>query len=262
MRKLLLAGAGNLAWSLAHELANLPGTVCAVTARNEAKGKALAASAGCAWAGPPGAKPWPEVDGILLAVPDRAIVPVARELAPLCRRGTWMAHLSGATDTGGLAGVAPLAGALYPLQTFTAGRHISWKSLPVFWEGPEAIGELARELSDHSAFMDSEGRLRIHLAAVWASNFTNALLGVAKEWLPGGTGLEVLEPLVKEQVKKAFEIGPAAAQTGPALRGDEAVMEKHLELLADHPDLQTLYVHISRQIRTEPNRPPDVHPGE
>jgi predicted short-subunit dehydrogenase-like oxidoreductase (DUF2520 family) len=88
--------------------------------------------------------------------------------------------------------------------------------------------------------LDSEGRARLHLAAVFSGNFINTLLAVAYDI--SGADFAYLKPLVQETVKRAFAAKyPADVQTGPARRGDENSISKHLELLTEHPEWQAIY---------------------
>ncbi len=99
--------------------------------------------------------------------------------------------------------------------------------------------------------VSSEKRLKIHLAAVFASNFSNYLYGVADGLLSGtGLSLKNLEHLMLETVQKAVSMPPKQAQTGPAIRNDQEVLRKHERLLEDSPELHRLYQQISELIIT------------
>jgi predicted short-subunit dehydrogenase-like oxidoreductase (DUF2520 family) len=102
------------------------------------------------------------------------------------------------------------------------------------------VHRLAKSLSDTVQELDSESRACLHLAAVFANNFVNSLLGVACDI--AGSHFAHLQPLVRETVKKAFAAGhPADVQTGPARRGDENSIEKQWKSLSLYPEWQTLY---------------------
>jgi predicted short-subunit dehydrogenase-like oxidoreductase (DUF2520 family) len=82
-----------------------------------------------------------------------------------------------------------------------------------------------------------------------ANNFTNHLLGQAEKVMDmKELPLAWLKPLVEETVKKAFELGPANSQTGPATRNDEPTIQKHLQMLESNPELKKLYTIISQDI--------------
>ena len=89
----------------------------------------------------------------------------------------------------------------------------------------------------------------MHLAAVFACNFTNYLWGVAAEILgKQQIGMEFLYPLIRETLDKALKIGPQKAQTGPAARGDAATMQRHLEMLKHNKAYAEIYELMSRRI--------------
>jgi predicted short-subunit dehydrogenase-like oxidoreductase (DUF2520 family) len=90
----------------------------------------------------------------------------------------------------------------------------------------------------------------VHLAAVISSNFTNHLLAEAEKILKSrGFELDILKPLMVETIEKAFAISPENAQTGPAVRGNQKVIDKHLEILKDFPEVREVYRNLSESIR-------------
>ena len=60
-----------------------------------------------------------------------------------------------------------------------------------------------------------------------------------------------LLPLIDETARKVHELSPHEAQTGPALRYDENVINHHLQMLSDEPRLQEVYRLLSRSIHEE-----------
>jgi predicted short-subunit dehydrogenase-like oxidoreductase (DUF2520 family) len=180
-------------------------------------------------------------DVYLIAVDDHAIPQVVQQL-PLTQG--LVLHTAGATSLTVLQKF-PNHGVLYPLQTLTRGCEVDFHTVPFFIEANlqknrDIIRHLAESLSKNVQELDSEGRARLHLAAVFAGNFVNSLLGVACD-VAGGQ-FEWLKPLVEETVRKAFAARhPAEVQTGPARRGDEISINKHIKLLSLHPEWQTVY---------------------
>ena len=145
-------------------------------------------------------------------------------------------------------------GILYPLQTFSKERVVEVSKVSFFVEASDemtmvAIEELAHRLSDKVFRADSKRRARLHVAAVFACNFTNAMYGVAHQLLSEeNIPFEVLLPLIDETAAKVHTLDPHDAQTGPAVRGDVAVMQNHMEALADNEDLHAMYALISNYI--------------
>jgi predicted short-subunit dehydrogenase-like oxidoreductase (DUF2520 family) len=148
-------------------------------------------------------------------------------------------------------------GVLYPLQSISAGRETDWTKLPLLIEAssPEVLDRmiiLAGSLSGSVHEVDSKRRLRLHLAAVFANNFSNHMARIAYRILEeGGEDPGLLLPILEETFEKIRDMGPAAAQTGPARRKDAETMEKHLEVLRGHPEWEKLYTFVSRSIQDE-----------
>jgi predicted short-subunit dehydrogenase-like oxidoreductase (DUF2520 family) len=109
---------------------------------------------------------------------------------------------------------------------------------------------MAALFSSHVFHISSEERRLLHLAAVFSSNFTNHLLLHASHIMERlDLPFSLLNPLMKETLRKAFEIGPGRAQTGPAIRGDRETMQAHLELLKGDEQATRLYEILSRSIK-------------
>jgi predicted short-subunit dehydrogenase-like oxidoreductase (DUF2520 family) len=145
-------------------------------------------------------------------------------------------------------------GVLYPMQTFSKTSVIDWSQVPLFIEGSSdqtlnSIKELALTVSPDVTVLSSEGRKKLHLAAVFACNFSNHMYAIAEQLLAAeGVPFRVMLPLVRETARKVETMSPEDAQTGPAIRGDRKVMDQHLELLKDYPEYAELYRLISTDI--------------
>ena len=145
-------------------------------------------------------------------------------------------------------------GILYPLQTFSKERAVDMSAVSLFVEASDeyalnAVEALAYSLSDKVFYADSRRRALLHIAAVFACNFTNAMYAAAHRLLAtDNIPFEVLLPLIDETAAKVHSLTPRAAQTGPALRGDMAVMQKHMDALADDEELYAIYAQISNFI--------------
>lgn len=194
-----------------------------------------------------------DADIALICVSDNAIAEVAAALAAKRVEGI-VAHTSGATPMEALSAF-PRHGVFYPLQTFSKGRELSYAELPIFIEGSDAattqlLWQMAELITRDVHGADSVFRKRLHLAAVFACNFTNHLYAIADTLLrEDGLDINVLKPLIRETVAKLDDGTPMEMQTGPAVRGDTATMAAHLKLLASHPDYQEIYRLLSSSIR-------------
>ena len=163
-------------------------------------------------------------------------------------------HCSGSMTMSVLENFAENTGVIYPLQTFSKNREVNFAEIPVFVEAnskknEEKLIEIARKISDSVSVMDSEKRLFLHIAAVFACNFVNHFYVRASEVLAKkNIPFEVLKPLILETAQKVQESNPETAQTGPAVRFDENVINKHLKALDYDLNARELYNSISKSI--------------
>lgn len=191
-----------------------------------------------------------DADLYILAVSDDS-VPAAAAALPGGVTGV-VVHTSGSVPMDALP--QRRRGVLYPLQTLSRDRDISFSRVPLFVESDSdlpLLEEVARGLSPMVSVMDSDSRRALHLAAVFCSNFTNRLYAIAEETLRArGIGFGVMAPLIEETFRKALDMGPRAAQTGPAVRWDEGTMRRHLALIGD-PGTRRLYEMVSKSIHDD-----------
>jgi predicted short-subunit dehydrogenase-like oxidoreductase (DUF2520 family) len=128
------------------------------------------------------------------------------------------------------------------------------KNVPFLIEGNNSYSEglllqLAQKVSDQAVSMNSEQRTSIHLAAVFASNFSNHMYSIASEILAkNNLPFNFLKPLIEETTNKALHTSPFTAQTGPARRNNTEILQKHIEMLASEPDWQKIYTFASESI--------------
>jgi predicted short-subunit dehydrogenase-like oxidoreductase (DUF2520 family) len=194
-----------------------------------------------------------EADLYLFAVKDAALPEIINTFPPvagLC------VHTAGSVpmDVFKNSAVARY-GVFYPLQTFDKNRPVSFESVPIFTEANSMEDEhrletLALTLSGKVTPLSSEKRKYLHLAAVFACNFTNHLYNIAAQILEKqNIDWNVLLPLIEETAAKVRTLPPRDAQTGPAVRRDKPVIEKHLEMLGDDPAKQEIYRVLSRDIQ-------------
>lgn len=199
--------------------------------------------------------PWSALQALFLCVRDEQLAPVASEVALHLLKGMPVLHTAGSAE---LARIEPFlgahAGVVYPLQSFTAGRQVSWGTFFVFWEGSPAARTWAETLTQDPSkvlYADSPTRLRLHVGAVFTANFVNALFHMAEAVLPAPFSREVYLPLTEEVLSKLRVFSPQEAQTGPARRGDKETLTKHLALLQEiAPPLAPIYQHLSQYIQS------------
>ncbi len=168
-------------------------------------------------------------------------------------QGVWI-HTAGSVSLEAMARWHRESGVLYPLQTFSQTRNLDWSDIPIYIEGAgedtlEAIRRLALALSPKVYQASTTDRGKLHLAAVLACNFTNHLVALAESYLAQeGFETKSLMPLIRETMLKLETLPAIDAQTGPARRGDESTIQRHLALLEPQPELRALYQALSQSI--------------
>ena len=183
---------------------------------------------------------------------------VLQDVVPaLCegRKDKLFVHTSGCLPMDIFKDYAYNYGVLYPLQTFSKEKRVDFSHIPCLVEGcnrwaTNLLKALCRSISDDVRPITSEDRRYIHLAAVFCSNFSNLCYSMANEVLQQRhLRFNMLLPLIDETAAKVHVLPPRQAQTGPAVRFDENVMDMHLDLLDENTDFQEIYLKMSEQIQ-------------
>jgi predicted short-subunit dehydrogenase-like oxidoreductase (DUF2520 family) len=142
----------------------------------------------------------------------------------------------------------------YPVQTFSLKHPVSFKNIPVCIEANNALAQkkitaLAKTITKKIHYINSDQRKKIHLAAVFANNFSNHLFAIAEHILKReNISFDLLRPLILETAMKVQNGSPLQMQTGPAKRGDAGVIEEHLKMLSNKKALREIYKLISENI--------------
>lgn len=255
-------GAGNLAWHLAPALENAGHHINEVYSRQLAHARQLVSNLYDAHTH----SDLNLADSIsqlfILAIPDDAVDAVCQRL--VLPENALLVHTSGSLSLSALdswtrvySDVAVRTGVLYALQTFTKNQpFMSFERVPICIEAndmptEELLIDLAQQLSDTVYVLPSPERQRLHLAAVFAANFTNHLLNISHDLTTDlGLSFETLHPLVSETIRKALAAdSPIDVQTGPARRGDLGTIESHLRLLEGQPSLSEIYQALTSNIQ-------------
>jgi len=190
-----------------------------------------------------------KADIYLICVSDKGISEVAGQLSFVPKL---IAHTSGSIGIEVL-NKFPDYGVFYPLQTISKNRSVNLTESPICIEANngnnrEKLTQLAYCLSNNINYLNSEERKQCHLAAVFANNFVNHFYALACDILQKkNLDFNLLKPLILETAQKIQETEPTEAQTGPAIRNDQNVIEEHLRLLAS-PKLENLYRFVSMSI--------------
>lgn len=247
---IVLLGSGNVATNLGSALVAAGHRIKQVYSRTETNAQALAETLG-AVATTDLARIDARADMYIIAVKDDALGAVAAQLA---RMQGIVVHTAGSVDMAVLAAHVADYGVLYPLQTFSKAKAVDFSTVPIAVEASrepvwERLEALAGSLSERVFRCDSKQRLSLHVAAVFACNFTNHFYAIAADILNKyGLEFDLIRPLILETARKVMAHQPKDVQTGPAARNDVRTMEKHMELLSADPALAQLYRLISEQI--------------
>lgn len=163
-------------------------------------------------------------------------------------------HTAGSMPMSVFRGKALHYGVLYPMQTFSKQREVDFSIIPCFIEANDEfalkqIEGLAGQISSRVYRLSSEDRRYLHLSAVFACNFANHCYAVSQELLQQhGIPFDVMLPLIDETAAKVHGMTPKDAQTGPAVRYDENVIGKQMQLLEKYPYFQKIYDCMSKSI--------------
>ena len=228
--KVIFLGSGNLATRLSLEMHRKGMTIGQVYSYTPENARQLAGRLGCLW------------------TTDLEAIETDADLYVFSLKDTVLANI--------FSGHTANYGVLYPMQTFSKMREVDFSVIPFFIEANTSesaskLQQLAEKLSGNVRFLSSDKRKNLHLAAVFACNFTNHIYALAVKLLEQqDIPADVLLPLIDETVAKIHTMPPRVAQTGPAIRYDENVINKHLAMLGDS-DMRSIYRLISQSIHKE-----------
>lgn len=251
IEQVTIIGSGNVASFFAKFFHHNGLKVKSVVARNVEKGEALAklVNATCLSSMPQFA----ENDLVLICVKDDAIATVSQTI-----NGGLVCHTSGAQSINSLQNQNNF-GVIYPFQSILVNSAVENINFPLFIEGNStqtlnAISEFLKDIPAQIVTVNSDNRLKYHLSAVFANNFTNAMLLAAQKICnEHHLDFSYLQPLITQSIQQALSFGPKNSQTGPAKRQDIMTMNSHLQLLENNEPLYELYKVMSKFINKEFN---------
>lgn len=246
--EIVIVGSGNVATHMAMALKGAGNRIVQVYGRTLKNAELLA--------GRVGAGPIDDIGEIrcdadlyIFSVKDDVLADIVSQMPPTT--GLWV-HTAGSIPVSVLSPHKE-RGVLYPLQTFSKEREVNFRNIPLFVEGDcfetvARLKEVAEAISENVHILSGDKRRVLHLAAVFACNFTNHMYALASEIVSDeDIPFHLLTPLITETAEKVTGMDPHTAQTGPAVRFDEKVIQKHLELLHD-PLKKEIYSLLSKSI--------------
>ncbi len=249
IRNIALIGSGNVANFFAHVFHQKGFSISQIVSRNQESGKQLAASVD--------SKYYQEYntdlncDLLIIAVNDDTIQAV---IDTMDLPQTIVCHTAGSVALEVLNKFSN-RGIIYPLQSIKGVKPVSEVPLLIETSNQNTQSSI-EQLLNTCGFLfkqaDSEQRAKYHLAAVFANNFTNAILA-ASEKIVEANNLDVqfLKPLIRHTFENALQNSASHSQTGPAIRKDQVSMQKHLSLLEGQEDLVEVYKTLSKFIASK-----------
>lgn len=188
----------------------------------------------------------------LICVPDNAISKIAKNI---CYKNSVLIHTSASTNISVLKKYSKSCGVFYPLQTFKINsKSVNFNNLPIFIEYTDnqtnnILKNWIKLLNGKLIFADSEKRLLVHIAAIFANNFTNHMIAISHEIAEiNNIDFDLFKPLIIETFNKITKMSPLEIQTGPAIRNDKNTIKKHLKALEKHKDFAKIYSFVSKNI--------------
>ena len=244
--KTVIIGSGNVAYHLAKAFHKNQIEISQIFGRNEKDLKAISNELNI----PFSTINLEDADFYLICVNDDSISEISKKIK---KENCLVAHTSGSLPKEILDGNYRKA-SFYLLQTFSKSKELNYSEIPLFIEAEnkddvEMLKNLATKISENIMESDYEKRKYIHLTAVFACNFVNHLFSRAKEISDSqNIPFNYFLPLIDETVSKIHEIEPKLAQTGPAVRNDERILEIHESLISDEEHLK-IYQTMNESIK-------------
>jgi predicted short-subunit dehydrogenase-like oxidoreductase (DUF2520 family) len=247
--QIVIIGSGNTATVMGGKMAAAGHRILQVVGRREEPAAQLAQELRC-----PYTTRWsginPEAEIYVAALSDAALEGLAKELT---LPGKLVVHTAGAVARKALEGVSERNGVLYPLQSLRKEVR-PFPEIPLLIDAalPEdktILVALAHTIASRVRQADDSTRLKLHLAAILVNNFTNFLYTLAAGYCQQeNLDFPLLLPLIMETARRLEQYPPAETQTGPAIRGDQATIARHIALLNNYQDIKSLYNLFTVQI--------------
>lgn len=245
-----IIGTGNVATVLGKLFLQNNHTIVEVIGRSEAAAKELSDALKCSYS--LNFKTiYQHSDLYVIAVSDKAVAQLANEI--IIPKESTMVHTAGGVSKDVFRNNIVNYGVLYPLQSLRKGNH-HLPEIPFFIDAnseatKNVLYDFAKTISDKIFFANDEMRLKLHVAAVFTSNFPNFLYTIANDFCEKeNLDFKNLLPLINETVNRLKYFSPSEMQTGPAIRKDGATIQKHLNALLNDEIGSAVYSFLSQQI--------------
>jgi predicted short-subunit dehydrogenase-like oxidoreductase (DUF2520 family) len=250
INSVVIIGAGNVAFNLGHALVKSGIEVKQVISRSMESCRALANELSCSFSNHFDDID-PSADLYIISVSDNSVQQVVQNIH-LSQK--FIVHTAGSIPLSVISDHFTNSGVLYPFQTFSKKRILDFSDIPVCIEANSSdnlkkLYELAAKLSGVVKEINSDERAFLHLAAVFANNYANHMIDLGNRIMQKkNLDFSLLKPLLTETFLKLSYLPPDEGQTGPAVRGDTLIIEKHLKMLDDLPEMKDIYRIIAESI--------------
>ena len=247
--RVVMAGSGNVATVLGRLIKKAGHEVLQVLSRDAEHAKILADELGCPYADFNG-NIEKEADLYIISVRDKALYELNTKFHA---DNKMVVHTAGSISKDILKEISHNYGVLYPLQSLRKEMDTT-SAIPLLVdansiEGITLLEDFGRTISDKVSVASDEERLKLHVAAVIVSNFTNHLYALAEDFCKNeNVDFKMLVPLIEETALRMANHTPESVQTGPALRNDIITLDKHLRILDAHKKLKYIYLKLTESI--------------
>lgn len=248
--KIVMLGSGNMATFLALRLQQSGHSFIQVYSRELSRAESLAKQVD-ATAIDEISRVSMEADVYFLAVKDDYVTSLLQSLKN--RKGLFI-FLSGSLFMEELLAIHSPLGCLWCMYSIQKEKLPEHRNIPIFiqFDRPEiqdTLVQIAASLSDEITVVSDHQKRWLHLSAVFSNNFTNHLVAIAQELLKQhGLDEKLILPILNQTVSNLHEKSAKELQTGPAIRHDEGILKKHLELLSSTPAWEKVYQALSTSI--------------
>lgn len=253
MSKITLIGSGNVATHLAIALHKKGYAIQNIFSRKYYRAKVLAEKVD-AVATSSYKKIKDDSDIYIIAVSDDAIKSVVAQLKQFLPASSFVVHTSGVKSSQVIAKHFPRFGICYPLQSLSKDKSVDFAQLPfcLFSDQKKDLKFLFKMTSQLGApafEVNDEERAKLHVAAVFANNFTNLMYTIAYDIAENeNINFNILKPLILETAQKVQHHRPFDMQTGPAVRKDSATLQKHVTILQKYPRYKDIYNILTQEL--------------
>ncbi len=250
--KISFIGSGNVATHLATSLNKISGvSILQIISKNKSHARHLAMKVK-ADAANELSRLKTNFDILIFAVNDDAL----EEILPAMElpNNKILCHTAGSISSTIFQKYSRHYGVIYPLQTFSKNKEIDWRDIPILLTASDdhtekRLSHLAKQLSKKIQVITDEQRFALHVAAIFACNFSNATMTISQLLChEKDLDFSLLHPLLAETMEKALRNGPKHSQTGPAKRGDRTVIEKHVKFLEEKEKEKEIYKLLTEYI--------------